>query len=71
MKQTGIRALLLVGCLVVQLVHADASAQQVPPESVGLSSARLMRVEELMQRHIAANTFSGSVTLVARDSQVA
>jgi CubicO group peptidase (beta-lactamase class C family) len=50
-------------------VHAATPA--VRPESVGFSPARLARVNELMQRHIDAGTFAGSVTLVARNGQVA
>lgn len=49
----------------------SADAQVVRPESVGLSSDRLTRIEALMQRHIEANGFSGAVTLVARDNKIA
>lgn len=49
----------------------QTSAQVVDPESVGLSADRLTRIQALMQRHIAANRFSGAVTLVARDNQIA
>src|SRR5256885_8542890 len=50
------------------------SAGQAPrsnPEAVGLSAERLKRVSELMKRHIDAGSFSGSVTLVARNGRVA
>jgi CubicO group peptidase (beta-lactamase class C family) len=40
------------------------------PEDVGLSSERLRRVAELMQRHIAGGTFAGAVTLVARHGRI-
>jgi CubicO group peptidase (beta-lactamase class C family) len=50
-------------------VHAAAPA--VPPAEVGLSAERLERVTELMQRHIDAQTFSGAVTLIARNGRVA
>ena len=50
---------------------AHAATPMVKPESVGLSTARLARVAELMQRNIDAGTFSGSVTLVARYGRVA
>jgi CubicO group peptidase (beta-lactamase class C family) len=40
------------------------------PEDVGISSERLRRVGELMQRHIDARTFSGAVTLVARQGRI-
>jgi len=47
------------------------SAQVVKPESVGLSSERLNRISELMQRHIDERGFAGAVTLVARDNKIA
>ena len=50
------------------LVAASPTAK---PEEVGLSSERLTRVAELVQRHIAAGSFSGAVTLVARNGRIA
>ena len=41
------------------------------PEEVGLSSERLQRVHDAMQRHIDAKTVAGVVTLVARKGRVA
>lgn len=41
------------------------------PEDVGLSSERLMRVHEAVQRHIDAGLLSGAVTLVARHGKIA
>ncbi len=43
----------------------------VPPETVGLSSARLQRIKGVMQRYVDQQIFAGMVTLVARRSQVA
>ena len=48
-----------------------AASPTVRPEEVGLSADRLKRVTELMQRLIDAKTFSGAVTLVARNGRVA
>jgi CubicO group peptidase (beta-lactamase class C family) len=48
-----------------------AAAPSAKPEDVGLSSERLKRVAELVQRHIAAGSFSGAVTLVARNGRIA
>src|SRR5688500_15509245 len=48
-----------------------AAAPTAKPEEVGLSSERLVRVTDLMQRHIDARTFAGAVTLVARRGRVA
>jgi CubicO group peptidase (beta-lactamase class C family) len=50
-------------------VHAATPTAR--PETVGLSAARLERVTDLMQGHIDAGTFAGSVTLVARHGRVA
>ena len=47
-----------------------AAAPSAKPEEVGLSSERLKRVAELVQRHIAAGSFSGAVALVARNGRV-
>ena len=41
------------------------------PEEVGLSSERLVRVHEAVQRHIDAGSLSGAVTLVARHGKIA
>ena len=60
--------LLVVAALVMPL---HASIPTARPEEVGLSAERLKRVTELMQRHIDAKTFSGAVTLVARNGRVA
>ena len=60
--------LLVAAALVIPL---EASAPTARPEEVGLSAERLKRVTELMQRHIDASTFSGAVTLVARNGRIA
>src|SRR3954471_18812701 len=48
-----------------------AASVTAKPEDVGLSSERLKRVSELVQRHIAAGSFSGAVTLIARNGRIA
>jgi CubicO group peptidase (beta-lactamase class C family) len=48
-----------------------AAVPAARPEDVGLSAERLKRIGELMQRHIAAKTFPGAVTLVARNGRIA
>ena len=60
-----------VGLGLAAILSVHAATPAVRPESVGFSPARLARVSELMQRHIDAGTFAGSVTLVARNGQVA
>jgi CubicO group peptidase (beta-lactamase class C family) len=66
------RLVLLVAAVVVVLLaqwptHAASTAR---PEDVGVSAERLQRVGELVQRHIAAGSFSGAVTLVARNGRI-
>jgi CubicO group peptidase (beta-lactamase class C family) len=48
-----------------------AAAPTARPEDVGMSSDRLRRIHELVQRHLDAKSFSGAVTLVARDGRIA
>jgi CubicO group peptidase (beta-lactamase class C family) len=48
-----------------------AAAPTVKPEDVGFSSERLQRIHDLVQRHITAGSFSGAVTLVARNGRIA
>jgi CubicO group peptidase (beta-lactamase class C family) len=47
-----------------------AAAPTARPEEVGLSGERLKRISDLVQRHIAAGSFSGAVTLVARNGRI-
>ena len=47
-----------------------AAAPTAKPEDIGLSTERLKRIGELVQRHIAAGSFSGAVTLVARNGRI-
>jgi CubicO group peptidase (beta-lactamase class C family) len=59
---------IFAGVLAGPLTAATSTAR---PEEVGLSSDRLKRVGELMQREIAAKKFAGAVTLVARNGRIA
>jgi CubicO group peptidase (beta-lactamase class C family) len=48
-------------------------AQELPtakPESVGMSSERLARIDTVMQRHMAAGNIANAVTLVMRDGKM-
>jgi CubicO group peptidase (beta-lactamase class C family) len=47
------------------------AAQTVNPEEVGLSSERLQRIHEAIERHIDAHDISGAVTVVARKGRLA
>jgi len=69
-------SLLVVGATVAfvafQSVRVPAASVAVgKPEDVGVSSARLKRIGEMVQRHIEAGDISGAVTLVARRGQIA
>ncbi len=60
--------------VVVALMGLPLVAGTVPaakPEEVGLSSDRLKRIGEAVQRHIEANNVAGAVTLVARRGRIA
>jgi CubicO group peptidase (beta-lactamase class C family) len=64
-------AALILACAMVLAGPLTAAAPTGTPEDVGLSSERLKRVAELVQRHITAGSFSGAVTLVARNGRIA
>ncbi|MCP5109631.1 MAG: serine hydrolase, partial [bacterium] len=56
------------------LITATLAAQVLPrvePAEVGLSSARLARVDDLIERHISQKQIAGAVTLVARQGKIA
>jgi len=60
--------------LLLSSVVISTSAAETPrakPDDVGISSQRLQRIHDLMQRHIDAGDFSGAVTLVARNGRIA
>src|SRR5262245_66545948 len=71
--QRTVRAAVAAVILASALILArplTAAAPTSKPEDVGLSTERLKRVAELAQRHIAAGSFSGAVTLVARNGRI-
>jgi len=49
---------------------AGASVPSTKPEDVGLSSERLQRVHQTIQRHLDEHDISGAVTLVARRGRI-
>jgi CubicO group peptidase (beta-lactamase class C family) len=71
MRQRWIGIALIAFCLSAALWPLAAAAPTARPEDVGLSAERLTRIGDLMQRHIAAKTFPGAVTLVARNGRIA
>src|SRR5439155_5820323 len=68
--RTAWPAVVVIGCLTLAW-PLMAAAPTAKPEDVGLSADRLKRIAELVQRHIAAGSFSGAVTLVARSGRIA
>src|SRR5436190_18904290 len=48
-----------------------ATLPNAKPEEVGLSSERLQRIHQMLQRRIDAGDISGAVTLVARNGRIA
>ena len=57
--------------LVVLSWPVPAAAPRAKPEDVGLSSERLRRIGEAMQRNIQSGQISSAVTLVARRGRIA
>jgi CubicO group peptidase (beta-lactamase class C family) len=59
--------------ILVFSISSIVSAGTIPaakPEKMGLSSARLERIHELMQRNIDDGHFAGAVTVVARHGRI-
>lgn len=64
----------LISIPIVALMGLPLLAGTIPvgqPEEVGLSSERLKRIGEAVQRHIDAGNVAGAVTLVARKGRIA
>jgi CubicO group peptidase (beta-lactamase class C family) len=68
MKPTHLIPLLLIPILAAPLTAGDGPTGK--PEDVGMSSERLRRIPEAIQRHIDAGEISGAVTLVARRGRI-
>jgi CubicO group peptidase (beta-lactamase class C family) len=65
---------LWLGCMLAGLSALPLVAASIPgakPEEVGLSSVRLGRIREAVQRHIDAQNICGAVTIVARRGRIA
>ena len=71
MRFTAKSVATLIVILTLLSVPLAAQAPKSKPEDVGLSSERLKRVHELIQRHLDAGNFSGAVTLIARNGRIA
>jgi CubicO group peptidase (beta-lactamase class C family) len=64
------RIVLLIAITIV-VSTTNLPAQTAKPEEVGLSSERLKRIHDLIERRIETRDISGAVTLVARKGKVA
>ena len=70
-KKTG-RILAYILFLLVLTVSAFSdSLRMVEPEAVGLSTERLLRIDKVMEKHIAQQKIAGGVILLARHGKTA
>src|SRR5688572_100044 len=60
----------VIALLLPLSIALPAATPTAKPEEVGLSAERLKRITELVQRHLDARSFSGAVTLVARNGRI-
>lgn len=69
----ALKALVTLVCSASLLLNSSAQADDLPfdtPENVGVSSERLGRISDTMQRYIDDNMLAGTVSLIARDGKV-
>ena len=66
-KRTG--AFLLLSLFIVLQVTAG-SVSKAKPEDVGMSSERLLRIDQMLERRIAKGEITGAVAIVARKGKV-
>ncbi len=60
----------LVFTLLALPLAAASSVPTAKPEDVGVSSERLQRISQMIQRHIAAGDMTGAVAIVARKGKI-
>ena len=70
-KRRSLRSLLIAAVITFALPAIAGPLPIARPEMVGLSSARLARIGEVMQRYVDEGRLGGAVTLVARGGKVA
>jgi len=68
LRDKPMQRILLLAALAAPLIAAGLPVGK--PEEVGLSSERLLRIHESVQRHIDSGEISGAVTLVARRGRI-
>jgi CubicO group peptidase (beta-lactamase class C family) len=69
MKHHSVSTLLIIIAFGCQLTWSQG-LPTVAPEDVGISSPRLARIDEFVERHLEAGHFAGAVTVVARRGKV-
>jgi CubicO group peptidase (beta-lactamase class C family) len=63
----------LITITFIVAIYSTVWSQGLPsaaPEEVGVSSARLTRIDDFVERHLEAHHFGGAVTVVARKGKV-
>src|SRR5258705_12122209 len=66
--RSSVKSVLFLILVAVPLIAA--TLPNAKPEEVGLSTERLQRIHQMLQRRIDAGDISGAVTLVARNGRV-
>src|SRR5262245_40477775 len=67
--RSSLKLILLLILIVFPMV--TATIPHAKPEEVALSSERLQRIHEMLQRRIDAGDIAGAITLVARNGRIA
>src|SRR6185436_19966698 len=67
--RSSLRTVLILMVVAIPLVAA--TLPNAKPEEVGLSSERLQRIHQMIQRRIDAGDIAGAVTVVARNGRIA
>ena len=71
MKRAWILVAVAITLFTTTAAWAADALPTTKPEAVGLSAERLKRLEQVLQREIAAKKFPGAVALVARKGKIA
>lgn len=71
MRRMNTRTFHRVGVLVLAVALTAASLPSDKPEAVGLSSERLLRINQMMQGYIERGEITGGITMVSRRGKVA
>lgn len=65
------RTFVLLLCFFTSWAFAAEYKEMARPETVGLSSARLQRIDALLDRHVEEKKIAGAVVLIARKGKIA